>query len=156
MSRPWLALVFLALVGCDDPKVATAPAADAGIRVVNYRIGIVLTRKGGALALMWWPFNLAMGGKLGMNIDLARIATDKVDREDVILFSESAGRFIVTINPAKQEAFERMFKGTCCARIGIVTEQPDFVVQGLGQDIILNVPLADLKSAWKKTFGELI
>jgi phosphoribosylformylglycinamidine synthase len=99
---------------------------------------------------------VAMGGNLGMKIELARIATDQADRDDFILFSESAGRFIVTIDPAKQEAFESLFKGTRYARIGTVTEQPDFIVQGLEQNIILDVALADLKSAWKNTFGDLI
>ena len=44
---------------------------------------------------------VAMGGNLGMKIDLARIPIDQVERDDLILFSESAGRFIVTVDPAK-------------------------------------------------------
>ncbi len=44
---------------------ATAPAREAGIRVVNIRIGIVLSPKGGALAAMLTPFKLGLGGKLG-------------------------------------------------------------------------------------------
>jgi phosphoribosylformylglycinamidine (FGAM) synthase-like enzyme len=99
---------------------------------------------------------VAMGGNLGMKIDLARIPIDQVERDDLILFSESAGRFIVTVDPAKQEAFECLVKGTRYARIGTVTEQPVFVVRGLEQNTILDVALADLKAAWKKTFGDLI
>ena len=41
------------------------PAADAGIRVVNLRIGLVLDRDGGALARMRLPFRLGLGGRLG-------------------------------------------------------------------------------------------
>jgi phosphoribosylformylglycinamidine synthase len=99
---------------------------------------------------------VAMGGNLGMQIDLARVAAEQVGRDDLILFSESAGRFIVTVDPAKQEAFESLFEGTCYSRIGRVTEQPDFVVQGLEQNTILDIALADLKTAWKKTFGDLV
>ena len=44
---------------------ATGPARDAGIRVVNLRIGMVLTPEGGALAAMRTPFRLALGGKVG-------------------------------------------------------------------------------------------
>lgn len=44
---------------------ATQPARDAGIRVVNLRIGIVLTPKGGALKQMLLPFRLGVGGKTG-------------------------------------------------------------------------------------------
>ena len=44
---------------------ATRIAADAGIRTVNIRIGLVLSRKGGALAKMLPPFKLGAGGRLG-------------------------------------------------------------------------------------------
>ena len=46
-------------------EAATLPARDAGIRVVNLRIGIVLSSKGGALARMVLPFRLGLGGVLG-------------------------------------------------------------------------------------------
>ena len=38
---------------------------EAGIRVVNLRIGIVLTPAGGALAKMLTPFKLGLGGVMG-------------------------------------------------------------------------------------------
>ena len=44
---------------------AAAPAAAAGIRVVNIRSGVVLTAKGGALKKQLLPFKLALGGRLG-------------------------------------------------------------------------------------------
>lgn len=44
---------------------ATAPAADAGIRVVVVRSGVVLTAKGGALKKQLLPFKLGLGGRLG-------------------------------------------------------------------------------------------
>lgn len=46
-------------------EAAAAPAAEQGIRVVNLRIGVVLSRKGGALAKMLLPFKLGVGGKIG-------------------------------------------------------------------------------------------
>ncbi len=44
---------------------AAAPAADAGIRVVNVRSGVVLTAKGGALKKQLPPFKLGIAGRLG-------------------------------------------------------------------------------------------
>lgn len=46
-------------------ETATAPAAAAGIRVVNLRIGMVLDPAGGALGRMLLPFRLCLGGRLG-------------------------------------------------------------------------------------------
>jgi len=46
-------------------EAATAPAADAGARVVPVRIGLVLSRAGGLLQRMLLPFRLGLGGRLG-------------------------------------------------------------------------------------------
>jgi phosphoribosylformylglycinamidine synthase len=97
-----------------------------------------------------------MGGNLGMHINLEQVPRRDVERADVLLFSESAGRFIVTVDPVKRAAFEELFKGSPCGCVGTVTEIPDFVVQGTESEVIIRVPLADLKMAWKKTFGDLI
>ena len=40
-------------------------AAEAGIRTVNIRIGLVLSAKGGALGKMLTPFQLGLGGRIG-------------------------------------------------------------------------------------------
>lgn len=50
---------------CREWEGATKSAADAGIRVVNLRTGIVLSRDGGALKPMLLPFKLGLGGRIG-------------------------------------------------------------------------------------------
>lgn len=50
---------------CQAWEAATQPARDAGIRVVNARIGVVLSTDGGALTKMLTPFKLGLGGKVG-------------------------------------------------------------------------------------------
>lgn len=55
---------FLAAL-CRDWEAATAPAAEAGIRVVRLRSGIVLSTSGGALRRQLVPFKLGLGGPLG-------------------------------------------------------------------------------------------
>jgi uncharacterized protein len=46
-------------------EAATAPAIAQGIRVVNLRLGVVLSARGGALAKMLTPFRLGLGGVIG-------------------------------------------------------------------------------------------
>lgn len=46
-------------------EAATRPAEEAGIRVVRLRFGVVLARRGGALAKLLLPFKLGIGGRLG-------------------------------------------------------------------------------------------
>jgi hypothetical protein len=50
---------------CQEWERATQILVTAGVRVVIARFGVVLSRRGGALAKMWLPFNLGLGGKLG-------------------------------------------------------------------------------------------
>lgn len=55
---------FLADV-CQEWENAASPAAEAGIRVVHLRIGVVLARHGGALPAMLPAFRLGLGGPVG-------------------------------------------------------------------------------------------
>jgi len=55
---------FLADVG-REWEAETAPAAEAGIRVVLLRTGLVFAREGGALPPMLTPARLGLGGPLG-------------------------------------------------------------------------------------------
>lgn len=48
-----------------DWEAAAAPAAEAGIRVVHPRFGVVLAGEGGMLPLVSLPFRVGMGGPLG-------------------------------------------------------------------------------------------
>lgn len=50
---------------CRDWEAATESARESGIRVVQLRIGVVLSRHGGALAKMLTPFKLGLGGVIG-------------------------------------------------------------------------------------------
>ncbi len=55
---------FLADV-CREWEAACDPAEKAGVRVCKLRIGVVLDRKGGALAKMLTPFRFGLGGIVG-------------------------------------------------------------------------------------------
>jgi uncharacterized protein (TIGR01777 family) len=55
---------FLAKI-CKDWELATEKAERAGIRVIHFRMGVVLSKDGGALSTMLIPFKLGLGGKIG-------------------------------------------------------------------------------------------
>jgi uncharacterized protein (TIGR01777 family) len=55
---------FLADV-CREWEAATQAAAQASIRTVQMRTGVVLSPKGGALGKMLTPFKMGVGGKIG-------------------------------------------------------------------------------------------
>jgi uncharacterized protein (TIGR01777 family) len=104
---------------------ATTHVGLPGIRVVNLRFGIVLSRNGGALKEMLLPFRLGLGGKIGsgrqwwswIHIDDAvsavmhvlDIGNDVAGRGRPALHSISGGPVnIVSPNPATNAEFTRV------------------------------------------------
>ncbi len=98
----------------------------------------------------------AMAGGLGLEIDLSGVPVRQALRDDTILYSESAGRFIVTVDPKNQQDFESLFNDLPIARIGHVTVEPRITVRGLGGETILDLTVPALKKAWQQPFGDLI
>lgn len=99
---------------------------------------------------------VAMGGNLGMDVDLGLVPMEESLRDDIVLFSESAGRFLVTVDPAQKDVFEQRFKGQPCALIGKVSADKDVSIKGSDGKVIFTKTVAELKEAWKKPFGDLI
>ena len=69
---------FLADV-CHDWELANKDAWEAGVRVAQMRIGVILSTKGGALHKMLPPFKMGVGGKIGSGAQyMSWIAIDDV------------------------------------------------------------------------------
>jgi phosphoribosylformylglycinamidine synthase len=99
---------------------------------------------------------IAMGGNLGLDIDLSRVPSDNVKRIDTLLFSESAGRFLVTVAPQFKAAFEKIYAGITCACIGTVVSSPTLNIIDAKNNSLISTAITDLKTAWKKPFGSLM
>lgn len=101
---------FLAQV-CQSWEEATQPAQDAGIHVVQARLGVVLARHGGMLSRMILPFRLGLGGPLGSGRQyMSWISIQDVVRSiDYILHHpEMSGPVNITApNPVTNERFTR-------------------------------------------------
>jgi hypothetical protein len=101
---------FLAQV-CREWEAATAPAQEAGIRVVLLRIGVVLDPRGGALAKMLPPFLMGGGGRVGSGQQWM----SWISLEDLVgfiqlgLFTEQMRGPVnaVSPQPVRQEEFAR-------------------------------------------------
>jgi phosphoribosylformylglycinamidine synthase len=99
---------------------------------------------------------VAMGGELGLEVDLEKVPAQGIDREDALLFSESAGRFIVTVAPESRNAFEALLAGQPMACVGRVTEAPQLTINGLDGSRLAALTVEEMKTAWKGPFGDLI
>ncbi len=92
----------------------------------------------------------AFSGGLGIAVDLARVPAVGIDRDDMLLFSESQSRFVVTVAPGEKEAFERALADQPCREIGSVLSEPIFRVSGLDGRKIMEVGIDELKEAWQR------
>lgn len=100
----------------------------------------------------------AFAGGFGLKIDLSRVAwcgPEEWWRDEMLLFSESASRLLVTVHRDKHEAFEAIMGDTCWSRVGVVTEEPLLAIEAIeGHDVIM-ADLGELKEAWQSTLREL-
>jgi phosphoribosylformylglycinamidine synthase subunit PurSL len=99
---------------------------------------------------------VAMAGQLGMEVDLKAVPVADALSDSAVLYSESAGRFIVTVDPEKKQAFEALFPGMKIGCIGRTTDAPRFRVKGRKGDWVMEEDIHELKEWWKKPFGHLI
>jgi phosphoribosylformylglycinamidine synthase len=86
-----------------------------------------------------------------MSVDLAAVPADGIARDDEMLFSESQSRFVVTVRPENNNAFEAALSGSPFACVGAVTAEGLFRVKGLKGNVILEERIGDLKEEWQRT-----
>ncbi len=67
-----------------------------------------------------------------------------------LLFSESPGRFLVTVNPSNQKRFEELFEKLPLGLLGEVTERPHLKIVGQEGTLLLDEPVVELKCSWEK------
>lgn len=93
----------------------------------------------------------AIGGELGLDISLEHLP-GTATRDDFALYSESAGRIVVTIAPASKGRFEQLLSGNAFAQLGTVREDAAFVVKGLHGNLVVQTSLDTLINTYKTPF----
>ena len=154
---------YYASKGCVGNRV---PLVDAEKALQRYRAyseavdkGLVaschdLSDGGLAVALA----ETAFAGGFGLDVDLSRVIFSGVScdrRDEVLLFSESASRLLVTVRPGDRAAFEATMAGTCFSSIGTVTGDHALTITGLRGSVVLKGEINDLKEAWQSPLREL-
>lgn len=93
----------------------------------------------------------ALGGLLGLEISLKKLP-GTVSRDDFALFSESAGRLLVTINPLNKKKFEEIVTGNSFSLLGKAVKKPHIIIANKKGKPIVKLPLDDAMKSYKKTF----
>jgi phosphoribosylformylglycinamidine synthase len=101
---------------------------------------------------------MAIAGELGIQLGIEGVElrnSSTTTNESVILnaqrsilYSETPSRFLVEVAPANAAAFESAMAEVVLTRLGTVQASPQFVVRD-GDDVLIDVSVADLKAAWQ-------
>ncbi|MBN2379015.1 phosphoribosylformylglycinamidine synthase subunit PurL [candidate division WOR-3 bacterium] len=92
---------------------------------------------------------MCLGGGMGARIHLGKIpVSESFMRQDYLLFSESQSRILVEIADKDSEAFEKIMKGSCLARIGETTTEPRLVFTDDGRRTFATASVDEIRAAW--------
>jgi len=147
---------MLGYVGNSVPKVdaAAAPATYAKVSEATEKelVNSLHTPALGGLAV--GAALVAIGGQLGLEIDLKKVPRTAEMSDAELLFSESNSRFIATVGPEKAPGFEAAMAGVPCACVGVVTDEPALTI-ALSDGGELKLPLEELTASYKSTLADL-
>lgn len=141
-------------LGNNIPKVDTKEfskryrACEKAIQLEYISSAVSLERGGFAVALA----KSAIAGALGCEIDLSRLPTLKTERIDALLFSESQGRILVSLDPAYRREFEKLMQGISFSHIGEVIDNGKLIIKSNGNPVI-NTGIHKLTESYRSTFS---
>ena len=92
---------------------------------------------------------IAIGGKLGISVDLNNIPDIKSLGDVKALYSETPGRILVTINPQNKDKFEKSLKTVSFVFLGKVVNNKNFYIKGKNQEVLTDINY--LKKKYKQT-----
>jgi phosphoribosylformylglycinamidine synthase len=132
------------------------PAVDAAKNAALYRAfekamkdnlvasSVSVERGGLAVALA----KSSIAGMCGADIDISPLGSIRADK---ILFSESQGRILVSVDPKKADKFESVMKGCKVSKIGSVSGNGNIRITKNGSDVV-SLPCAAAHDAYHATF----
>jgi len=97
---------------------------------------------------------MASAGRCGIEMNLLDVPRRNLNRNDLVLFSESNSRFLVEVSQKAQDEFETLMKGQVFSEIGRVTKTRSLRVWGLTREIVIDASINDLLAAWKGSLSE--
>jgi phosphoribosylformylglycinamidine synthase len=96
---------------------------------------------------------MAFAGGYGLDLDLRKVPSKGLGRDDFVLFSESNSRFLLEVSEKARDELEGLMKGRVCAEVGKVSKSPRLCAKGLSGEVVVDVALGDLLKSWKRTLS---
>jgi phosphoribosylformylglycinamidine synthase subunit PurSL len=144
-GEPW--------IGSSVPRVEARPNLELYRRYGRaVRAGLVSAAASlGAGGLAYALSRMALAGNLGLEVNLEAVATEPRSlRADRLLYSESQGRILVSLDEDREAEFVALFRGMPCSCVGRVVSEGSLRIRGNGT-LYLEAPIEDLRQAYKRT-----
>ncbi len=93
----------------------------------------------------------AIAGQAGFNFDLVNIQTGKNLRDDILMYSESQGRLLVSVNPSLKNEFEKCMSGSEFYMLGEVRADNRIIIKGKNGKIIVDTDIETAGNAYRET-----
>ena len=142
-------------LGASVPKVRGGKAKRA-YKAVTQAIDLGLVKSchdlsEGGLAVA--AAEMAFASSLGLEINLQKMPSKDITRDDFALFSESNSRFLIEVSQEDKADFEKLMKGKSCVAIGKVTKEAKLLIVGLKGKVVVDAMMDKLRHSWKKTLN---
>ena len=142
---------LLNAVGNAIPKVdaqAAIPLYEAVSKITEGRLAHSLhTPALGGLGIAF--AKVAIGGRLGLDINLGAIPASQGMSSHEILFSESNSRFVMSVPSSNASKVEKILSGLPFARVGKVIEDAELIFSGDGLSSKVCVPMDEMLRRYK-------
>ena len=115
-----------------------------------------LSEGGLAIALAEMCFASNIGAEISLKSSMLTTHYSLLATNDVLLFSESNIRFLVSVQRVNKTKFEQMIKDLPYFCIGKTTLSDRMIIKGVKRNIIVNLAINDMKSKWQNSLGSAI
>jgi phosphoribosylformylglycinamidine synthase len=96
----------------------------------------------------------SIAGMLGAELDISDLPGDNSIRHDYKIFSESQGRFLVSVNAEMKESFESCFEGLPLKLVGKVRKDNKFTITGDNGNLLIDTTIDELNLCYRETFKD--
>ncbi len=139
-------------------RLAKIPGVDARRHLAIYKkfhaavkrglvaSAIGVSRGGLGIALA----KMAIAGELGITASLKGVRAPKDASALEMLFSESTGRILVTVNPARAKSFKAHMKGVHCFELVKVSSRKTIDIRGRRGEKVISLPVAAAAVQYRK------
>ena len=96
-----------------------------------------------------------IGGGIGAEVDISKVSESSELLDEVLLFSETPGRFLISIDPSNREEVFRVLEGVSWAEIGVVKDSGIMIVKR-GENRLIEAGVEELTRIYRTPLYQIM